>query len=99
MTQIERIRHMEKILDEASAAVRAFSAALDRYESLLPAIDELTAYYESPLWRQDFEDDCAGKLLENLKRGVLSEDAVYNLLSDIHELHEQYKLISLPKRN
>lgn len=92
MTQTERIRRMEKILSEASAAVRALNQALEQYEALRPAIAELTAYYESPLWRQDFEDDCAGKLPEGLRRGVLSEDAVYNLLSDLQALHEQYAL-------
>ena len=99
MTQLDRIRRMEQILSDASAAVRTLSDALEQYEALLPAIRELTAYYESPVWRQDFEDDCAGRLPQNLRRGVLSEDAVYNLLSDVHELHEQYKLISLPKRD
>ena len=92
MTQTERIRHMEGILNEASAAIRTLTEALDHYEALRPAIEELSAYYESPLWRQDFEDDCAGRLPKDLKRGVLSEDAVYNLLSDLQALRDQYGL-------
>jgi len=43
----------------------------------------LIDYYEGPLWREDFEADEAGKLPKDLKRGVLSEDAVYNLLTDL----------------
>ena len=96
MDQIKRIRHMEQILNEASASVRALSDALEQYSSLLPAIRQLAAYYESPLWRQDFEDDCAGKLPADLNRGVLSEDAVYNLLTDIQSLREQYGLNAKP---
>ena len=96
MTQTERIRHMEEILNDASAAVRALSDALGQYEALLPAIKELSAYYESAQWKQDFEDDCAGRLPKDLKRGVLSEDAVYNLLTDIQSLHEQYGLKKNP---
>lgn len=92
MNQTERIRHMEQLLNDASASVRALSDALEQYEALLPALRELTAYYESPLWRQDFEDDCAGRLPKNLRRGVLSEDAVYNLLTDIQSLHDRYGL-------
>ena len=72
--------------------MRALSDALEQYESLLPAVKELTAYYESPQWMQDYEDDCAKKLPDDLMRGVLSEDAVYNLLSDIQVLQEQYGL-------
>ena len=96
MNQTERIRHMEQILNEAAASVRTLSDALQRYESLLPGIRQLAAYYESPLWRQDFEDDCAGKLPADLRRGVLSEDAVYNLLTDIQSLREQYGLNAKP---
>ena len=96
MNQFDRIRRMEEILTEASSAIHALSDTLEQYESLLPAIKELTAYYESPLWRQDFEDDCAGNLPKDLRRGVLSEDAVYNLLTEIRELHERIRL-PLPK--
>ena len=96
MNQTDRIRRMERILDEAAAAAKMLSTALEQYESLRPAIAELIAYYESPLWRQDFEEDCEGKLPPDLKRGVLSEDAVYNLLSDLQALHEQYGLKEKP---
>ena len=80
MTQIERIRHMEAILDEAAEAAAALHLALERYRALKPRIAELEAYYTSPQWMKDYEDDEAGRLPEGLKRGVLSEDAVYNLL-------------------
>ena len=40
----------------------------------------------SPQWMKDFEADEAGKLPADLKRGVLSEDAVYDLITDHHAL-------------
>lgn len=80
MTQRERIEYMEAILDGAAAAAEALSAALDRYDALQPAVDELEAYYTGRQWRRDYEADCAGALPKDLKRGVLSEDAVYDLL-------------------
>lgn len=80
MNQLERVRYMEQILDEASEAMHSLEAALERVQALQPRIAELEAYYTSPLWRQDYEDDCAGRLPKGLKRGVLSEDAVYDLL-------------------
>lgn len=89
MTQINRIRRMEALLNELSAVLRTSDCTRGQYESLLPAINELTAYYESPLWRQDFEDDCAGKLPKALRRGVLSEDAVYNLLTELQALYQR----------
>ncbi len=47
--------------------------------------DELEQYYTGGQWQKDFADDEAGKLPEELKRGVLSEDAVYDLITDHHE--------------
>jgi len=56
--------------------------ALDEDEAVQEALRELEAYYGSDMWKQDFEDDEQGKLLRNLKRGVLSEDAIWNVLED-----------------
>lgn len=45
----------------------------------------LDAYYRSPLWRSDYEADEAGELPLDLPRGVLSEDAVYNVLTEYED--------------
>ena len=86
MKQIERIERMERYRDESEKAIRSLSAALERYESIQPSLKKLSDYYGSTLWMKDFEDDEAGKLPAQLKRGVLSEDAVYDLLTEHHEL-------------
>lgn len=91
MTQIERIQHMEQILNEAKDAVQALTSALERYQALKPRMVELTAYYSSPQWMKDYEDDEAGRLPEGLARGVLSEDAVYNLLYEQRVLMDMMK--------
>ena len=49
-------------------------------------IAALSGYYGSQEWRKDFEDDEAGLLPEDLKRGVLSEDGLWNLLDSCKEL-------------
>lgn len=94
MEQIERIREMELRLDRASAAVMELSAALDKYEDAQEAIASLEAYYGSDEWRKDFADDEAGRLPQDLKRGVLSEDAVWNLLSDNRDLKARIREMS-----
>ena len=86
MEQIDRIRQMERHLDRASQIVMQLSAALDQYAAAQESLKALEAYYESDEWKQDFAADEAGLLPENLKRGVLSEDAVWNVLSDSREL-------------
>lgn len=86
MEQIERIREMENCLDASEKAVRELSEALSAYEEVRSLYQKLCDYYGSDLWRQDFEDDEAGKLPPDLKRGVLSEDAVYDLITENREL-------------
>ena len=51
-------------------------------------ISELEAYYESVKWRKDFENDEAGLLPKNLKRDVLSEDGINDLLDEYKEVSE-----------
>ena len=87
--QIARIQQMEQHLDQASTAIKQFSVALEKYMSVQKAIVALKEYYGSDEWKQDFADDEAGLLPTELKRGVLSEDGIWNLLSDYDELNNE----------
>lgn len=80
--QIARIRRMERHLNAAVAAAKRLEAALYKWESVQEAIAALDEYYGSDLWKQDLADDEAGLLPDDLKRGVLSEDGIWNLLED-----------------
>lgn len=84
---ILRIQQMEQHLDRASEAVMQLSAALENYEEAQKSIRQLADYYSSDDWRNDFEADEAGLLPRELRRGVLSEDAIWNVLSDSRELN------------
>ena len=61
------------------------------FNDLALALSTLEAYYTSPAWRTDFEADEAGLLPSDLKRGVLSEDGIYNLLEDFKWVEEEVK--------
>ena len=89
--QLARIRKMERRLNRASAAVKRLEAALDKWEDAQEAIAALNEYYGSDLWKQDLADDEAGRLPADLKRGVLSEDGIWNLLTDCCELTSRLK--------
>ena len=73
MTRIERIAYYESLMDQASAV-------LNLMEHTAPLVHDLEKYYTGPLWKEDYAADEAGELPTDLKRGVLSEDGVYNLL-------------------
>ena len=85
---LRRIEAMEAAFDRTALAVRMMESALDTYETVKVDIDRLTEYLESGAWREDFEADEAGLVPATLKRGVLSEDGLYDLLADIVRLHE-----------
>ena len=66
MNIIERIQYMEALYD----------LALQTGE----ISGELVDYYESGQWLKDYEADERGELPRDLKRGVLSQDSLWELL-------------------
>ena len=84
--QIKRIMEMEAKLDEANEILGRVSAALTDFERAQLLLSDLDAYYTGEDWLKDFEDDEKGKFPPELKRGVLSEDAVYDLLTEDRQL-------------
>lgn len=89
MEQIERIKQMELRMEHAAKAVMELSVALDNYEAAQEALTALSEYYDGEAWKQDYADDEAGRLPADLKRGVLSEDGIWNILSDANELNKR----------
>ncbi|MBR4146100.1 MAG: DUF4298 domain-containing protein [Lachnospiraceae bacterium] len=71
---------MEKIYDTALDLLNGAKENLAALRAYQPEIRKLAEYYESPLWKEDFEADEDGMLPKDLNRGVLSEDGIYNLL-------------------
>ena len=69
MDIIERVTHMEALFDRALA------------ERIIP--EELLRYYTGGQWLLDYEADRRGELPADLKRGVLSEDGVWDLLEEL----------------
>ena len=86
MEQIERIKEMEACLDASEKAIQGLSKALELFESVQPQFRKLCDYYSSDQWVEDYEDDENGKLPADLKRGVLSQDTVYDLITENREL-------------
>ena len=83
LLQIERIKWMEQRFNNAMAAIKDGSAA--SLKAIKEDVAELSKYYGSELWKLDF----AANLPPDLKRGVLSEDGVWNLLSDYRDIQKK----------
>ena len=85
--QIERIKWMEQRYNNALAGIKDGSA--DSLKAIKEDVAELSKYYSGELWKQDFAADETGKLPPDLKRGVLSEDGIWNLLSDYRDIQKK----------
>ena len=70
---IERITYMEALFDRALE------------ERVIPR--ELMDYYFGGQWLLDYQADERGELPKDLKRGVLSEDGVWNLIAELEGNH------------
>lgn len=73
---------MEERFDRLGQAVLANNINEDRREDY----EVLKSYMDSGQWLKDFEADEKGKLPANLKRGVLSEDGLYDLLAEARDI-------------
>ena len=81
---IERIEHLEKVFDEVENAFKNDPDFFEN-EALQRKVSLLTQYMESGQWLRDYELDEKGELPKDLKRGILSEDGLYNLICDIEQ--------------
>ena len=75
MTQLERIAAMEAAYDRARAALADGRSAEDE-------LRVLAAYMDCGDWLADYQADEQGRIPSHIKRGVLSQDGLYNLLAD-----------------
>ena len=80
---VRRVGYMERLMDEVIAAQKDESRTWPWFR--MRQLRILEDYYENGLWRLDFETDERGLLPRNLKRGVLSEDGLYNVLTEAWE--------------
>lgn len=82
----QHIFEMESILEKATQMMDELEEKIEEFEAFQSEIRKLEAYYTSPQWKADFEADEAGQYPDQLKRGVLSEDGIWNLLERNNEL-------------
>ena len=88
---VRRIFKMESILDEALRRMDDAEEAPQEFLDYQTEIKKLDEYYSSQDWKNDYVMDEDGLLRKDLKRGVLSEDGIYDALERNKELMERIK--------
>ena len=79
---ITRIEQMEQLMEEVVKVLENCPESIKEDEVVKQKISVLEDYQRSGQWLSDFECDERGELPIELKRGILSEDLLYNLLCD-----------------
>ena len=76
-------------MERVAKTVEELMTALSHFKALDDDLELLDQYYGSDEWKQDLAADEAGRLPRDLKRGVLSEDGLWNLLSEVREMNKR----------
>ena len=77
---IERVQTMEAYFDEVQNGLLQSPHCVDKDKLRL-----LAEYYGDGRWLNDYTLDECGRLPPYLKRAVLSQDGVYNLLQELKD--------------
>ena len=81
---IKRIKIMELYFDTVKEAF-SIDRSLINDGPIGEMFSALLNYYEGGQWLADYEADEKGLIPCGLKRGILSQDAFFDFLSEIHE--------------
>ena len=80
---IQRVVEMERYFDLLQKAAKEDPALLSRDPSYGEMLRSLKCYYESGQWLRDYELDEQGCFPPELKRGVLSQDGIFEFLEEM----------------
>ena len=84
--------HLQRKLFEKDGQYHSLWIAMQNDSELTAVVRsrQLHIYrYSSELWKMDFAADETGNLPPDLKRGVLSEDGIWNLLADYRDIQKK----------
>ena len=91
MEQIERIKYFEKLMNQGYEIEENLMNAIDAFLEFESKFKELDDYLQSEERNKDVEDDENNLLPNDLNRGVLGQDYLYDLMVMYDQLKERIK--------
>lgn len=79
----ERVQQMEQYFEMMQKVANTNPDRFFWDDSVKEILHTLKEYYEGGQWMMDYELDEKGFFPKEMKRGVLSQDSLYNLLEEI----------------
>lgn len=78
---MENVKRMEQIFDKQEEILKRLNEVLEELENTQSDYKLLKEYYLSEVFLEDVENE----EFKGIKCGILSEDAVFNLIGDMYE--------------
>lgn len=94
---IARVRKMEDDFNMVRDIMDDMEMAVYNFEAVQRRIERLFHYMEDGQFLKDFEADERGELPKDMERGVLSEDALDQLLVDVTLMRNRLKELAVRK--
>lgn len=88
---IKRVRYFESLFNEANEVIKNLEKSLQEYDKCLPKIKELDAYLDSKERWDDLVAEEKGIIPNDMPRGVLGEDYLYDMLGTYHKIKKRIK--------
>lgn len=88
--QLENIVKQEAVLNKLTAFLVKAEQLLNEWKALQVEVAGLDAYYQSEQWKIDYKASEDGEIPLEVPHGIVSEDAIYNALTDKRELEKEY---------
>ena len=85
---ISRIIKMEKFFDDLRFSFEKSKDEFYKNSKLNKKLKILTTYYENGKWLKDYQLDEKNLLPKTLKRGILSQDGIYDFLCEVENREE-----------
>ncbi len=85
MNDYTHITKMENIMKSHEDALQSLEKTLDFFQNHMDDYKSLIEYYYSAQRNQDLSDDENHLIPDDLSRGVLSEDGIFDLITDYYD--------------
>ncbi len=86
--RIQRVKKMTQLYRQSRQATDGLLEALEQYRAAEEGYQQLAEYYFGPQWLADVDADRAGLLPQELNRGILTEDTLWDLVTDRQRLRQ-----------
>ncbi len=85
---LDRVIYMSGLYNQIYQTLESQDNVLEKLNGLDKEVNELEKYYMGPDWIDDFEAERRGEFPTDMDRGILTEDAIYDLLTEIDGIRD-----------